>query len=154
MGQNGMSMLDANGAVLDKICVSKLPSNITEAAIRLECARHGAVTSCILQPDKEAAYITFASADMAATASRRIAGRVGVFGGNTAVEVKQVGEVPDHIKMSAAWGELPLVEQGPVIDPRDLPEYLRPREEKESKRKKSRNHSRSKKKKRKRSRSN
>merc|ERR1740130_601263 len=64
-------------AAIDKICISRLSKGVTDASIRLECARHGAVTSVILQGDGSAAYVTYATADMAANAMRRILGRSG-----------------------------------------------------------------------------
>lgn len=126
---------------MEKICISRLPAGVTESAVRLECARHGAVTSLILEADGTAAYVTFASAAMAATAVQRMPARLGVLGtGPEPIQVRLISEIPENVRLAAA---LP----GPVpeepMDPSELPEYLRPREERKRKRSKSRRKRRS-----------
>merc|ERR1719440_1625046 len=89
-------------AAIDKICISRLPKGVTDAALRLECARHGAVTSVILQGDGSAAYVTYATSDMAANAMRRILGRPGALGSSEPLEVHLIGEVPENVRLAPA----------------------------------------------------
>jgi len=140
---------------IDKICISRLPKGTTDAAIRLECARHGAVTSVILKGDGAAAYVTYANAEMAANAMRRILGRTGALGSTEPLEVHLIGEIPENVLLApAALVPEDVQDAFNAIDPSDLPEYLRPKEEvKKRKRSKSRQKSRSKSRKKKRSRS-
>eukprot|EP00927_Polykrikos_kofoidii_P082809 TRINITY_DN832_c0_g1_i1.p1 TRINITY_DN832_c0_g1~~TRINITY_DN832_c0_g1_i1.p1 ORF type:complete len:608 (+),score=100.45 TRINITY_DN832_c0_g1_i1:137-1960(+) len=125
---------DASGP--DKIAISNLPFNVTDAAIRTECARHGAVTSVILQPDGSVAYVSFASPEMATTALRRMGGKP-LFGGSDAVDVRIVSEMPDSVRLALTT---PRDMNAEHRDEKDLPEYLKP---KEGRRKRSRTRRRS-----------
>lgn len=137
---------------IDKICISRLPRGITDAAIRLECARHGAVTSVILQGDGSAAYVTYATSDMAANAMRRILGRPGALGSSEPLEVHLIGEIPENVRLAPAALAPEVVEDPPDFSM--LPEYLRPKEDrKKEKRSKSREKSRSRSRRKKRSKS-
>lgn len=137
---------------VDKICISKLPSGVTEAAVRLECARHGAITSVVLQGDGSAAYVTYANAEMALSAMRRILGRAGALGSSEPLDVRLVAEIPEHVRVAPAQN-LPE-ESTDQLTPSELPEYLRPKEDrKKEKRSRSRKKSRSKSRQKKRSKS-
>lgn len=158
--QGGMGPVVSDGSggyalgapAIDKICISRLPKGVTDATIRLECARHGAVTSVILQGDGSAAYVTYANAEMAANAMRRILGRPGALGSTESLEVHLIGEIPDNVRLASATFA-PEVQQDSV-DPSELPEYLRPKEDsKKKKRSKSRQKSRSRSRRKKRSKS-
>jgi len=131
------------GPALEKICISRMPQGVTESAVRLECARHGAVTSVILEADGSAAYVSFAAPDMAATAVRRMTGRPGVLGSTAEpLQVRLISEIPDSVRLAAV--PAPLAQE--PVNAADLPEYLRPREGKKKRgsrtRKKSRSRSR------------
>jgi len=137
---------------VDKICISKLPAGVTEAAVRLECARHGAVTSVVLQGDGAAAYVTYANADMALSSMRRILGRAGVLGSSQPLDVRLVAEIPEHVRVASASNSQEA--SADQLNPLDLPEYLRPKEDrKKEKRSRSRKKSRSKSRQKKRSKS-
>jgi len=123
---SALAVTTTSTPTLEKICISRLPQGVTESAVRLECARHGAVTSVILEADGSAAYVSFAAPDMAATAVRRITGRVGVLGSTTEpVQVRLISKIPDSVRLAA----LPAPPVGEPVDPVELPEYLRPRED-------------------------
>jgi len=158
--QGAMGALGADGSggyalgspAIDKICISRLPKGVTDATIRLECARHGAVTSVILQGDGSAAYVTYANAEMAANAMRRILARPSALGSTESLEVHLIGEIPENVRL-ASDTLAPEVELE-AIDPSELPEYLRPKEDtKKNKRSKSRQKSRSRSRRKKRSKS-
>jgi len=153
---DGMSAASAGSSAGAKhLCISRLPAGTTESAVRLECARHGPVSSVTLEADSGIAYVTFASADLAYTASQRLAGRAGLFGGSNSEppQVKLTSDIPNSMRMTSAI-QSPLVVEEPV-DPERLPAYLRPREDRKRKRSRSRRHtSRSKSRKKRRSRSN
>lgn len=153
--QDGGSGLTSGGAGFDKICISKLPQGITESAVRLECARNGAVTSVILDATGLTAYVGFAAGEMASMAVKRLTGRTGLFNGLAAdvVQVKLISDIPATVRVATLPGPT-LAEVEELVDPNDLPEYLRPKEErKKDKGRRSRSRkSRSKKRKRSRSR--
>lgn len=130
----------ASAQVQDKIYISKLPDGVTEGAVKLECARHGAVTSVILEADGSGAYVAFASADMAAIAARRMSGRPGLLG-STEVGVRLISEVPENVRLAAVALVPTQFEED--VNIADLPEYLKPREERKKKRSRSRRRSRS-----------
>merc|ERR1740121_3513585 len=88
-GREGAGFSHAQGTNNEKVCISRLPRGITESAVRLESARHGAVTSVIMEENGTTAYITYAAGEMAAAAVRRLSGRSGLFGG-LAIEPVQV----------------------------------------------------------------
>jgi len=138
--QDGAGALAMSSPALDKLCISRLPVDVTDSAVRLECARHGAVTSVILEADGSAAYITFAGVEMAASAMRRISGKIGILGSLEPLDVKLVSEVPDSVRLAA---ELPPEHIVQVVDPADLPDYLKPRTERKRRHSRSRRRSRS-----------
>lgn len=110
---------------LDKVAI-KLPPGVSEAAVRLECARHGVLTAVVLEPDGSAAYVCFASSDMAQLAVRRMANKSGIFGGSEPLQIKLISELPESARNVAVQVAPALSDEQPV-NPADLPEYLRPR---------------------------
>merc|ERR1712217_470847 len=146
--QQGFPMGAVMQPTIEKICISKMPLGTTESAVRLECARHGAVKSVILEVDGSAAYVTFATPLMAETAVKRMSGRVGILGSAAdPVKVKLISELPDHVRHAV----IPLPQDTEIQTLEELPEYLKPRVEKKKPKKRSR--SRDRKKKRKKSKS-
>ncbi|CAE8614094.1 unnamed protein product [Polarella glacialis] len=111
---------------VEKVCI-KLPPGTSESAVRLECARHGAVTSVILEADCSTAYVSFATSEMAVMAVRRMSNKPGVLGGSEGVQIKLISEIPENIRLASVALAVPTLEEPPV-DPAELPEYLRPRE--------------------------
>ena len=87
---------------LDKVALSRLPKGVTEAQVRLECARYGALTAVVLEEGTTngsgvTAYVCYASSDMAQLAVRRMTGaKIGVFG-NEPVQVKLISELPESV---------------------------------------------------------
>lgn len=139
------------------LCMGGLPRGTAESAVRLECARHGAVSSVIVEADGCTAYVTFAAPEMASRAASGLAGRTGLFGlpPEVGLQVRLLGEIPDSIRLAASLPPAPLeggIAQEPV-DPSELPEYLRPREDRKKNRSRSRRRKKSKSRKRRRSRS-
>jgi len=137
--QDGVSRMAAGGQ--EKVCISKLPRGVTESAVRLECARHGAVTSVILEADGLTAYVTYAAAEMAAATVRRLSDRPGLFGGlaTEPVQVRLTNEIPESVRLATSLsGTAPSAE---LIDPANLPAYLQPKEERKKKRSRSRRRS-------------
>lgn len=113
----------------DKICISRLSPGITVAAIRLECARHGTVISVMLDEDGTAAYVTFASPEMAGTASRRMTGRIGVLNATEPLELRVITDVPETARFASVGPSTGVFDNR--ADPGELPEYLRPRGERQ-----------------------
>lgn len=132
-----LSMAAAGVGGPEKICISRLPVGINESAVRLECARHGAVTSVVMHGD--VAYVSFAQADMATVAAKRLADRRELFGSppTDPPQVDVVYEVPDAVRLAASLPLSGSSVQEPV-DPALLPEYLRPRKERKRKKRRSR----------------
>lgn len=130
----GFPMAAVVSPTIEKICISKMPLGTTESAVRLECARHGAVKSVILEVDGSAAYVTFANPTMAETAVKRMSGRVGILGSAAdPVKVKLIGELPDHVRHAVIPG--PADTEIQTLD--ELPDYLKPRVEKRKTKKRS-----------------
>lgn len=124
----------------DKICISGLPSDASTSTIRLECARHGAVTTVIVPASGGTAYVSFAAAEMAAHAARRLVGRSAALGCGDPLEVRLISELPLHARLAGP----PDVLSGEIVDPMDLPAHLRPRDDrKRQRRSRSRRRSRS-----------
>ena len=84
------------------MALSRLPQGITEAQIRLECARHGALTTVVLEEGNGngsgvTAYVCYASSDRAQYAVRKMTGaKIGLFGGEP-VQVKLISELPESV---------------------------------------------------------
>lgn len=83
------------------MALSRLPQGITEAQIRLECARHGALTTVVLEDGGNGsgvtAYVCYASSDRAQYAVRKMTGaKIGLFGGEP-VQVKLISELPESV---------------------------------------------------------
>ena len=84
------------------MALSRLPKGVTEAQVRLECARYGALTAVVLEEGTTngsgvTAYVCYASSDMAQLAVRRMTGaKIGVFG-NEPVQVKLMSELPESV---------------------------------------------------------
>lgn len=112
---------------LDKVHVGKMPPGVTESAVRLEASRHGAVTSVILEADGSAAYVSFATADMAANAVHRMNGRTPFAGASQPLEVRLTAEIPDNVRLAAT---IPAVSHEQIVDPSTLPSYLQPKQKK------------------------
>eukprot|EP00438_Fugacium_kawagutii_P001768 Skav227145 [mRNA] locus=scaffold133:573927:577159:- [translate_table: standard] len=113
---------------LDKIALSRLPS-VTEAQVRLECARHGALTAVVLDGASAngsgiTAYVCYASSDMAQLAVRRMSGAKIASFGNEPVQVKLISELPESVR-SLAVPTAPALTEAQPINPQQLPEYLR-----------------------------
>lgn len=107
----------------DNIFITPLPPGCTDAAVKMECARHGAVTSVVIQTDGTSAYVSFASADMATTAWKRMHGKTGILGAIEPLEVKLTSVLPDQIRLAM---QLPAGQSGgEKRDENELPEYLR-----------------------------
>lgn len=127
--------------VPDKLMISALPMGVTETSVRMECARYGIVSSLVLHSDGAAAYIGFATSDMAGAAARGMANRPGVLGGTEPLEVKLIAEFPESVRFAAAV--LPQVPLDEPHDPSELPEHLKPREDREKPKRRRRSASRS-----------
>lgn len=117
----------------EKLRISRLPPGVTDSAVRLECARHGAVTSVLLDNDGSTAYVTFAAPDMAASALRRIGSKPCAFGTTAEVPVRLqlVNEIPDSVRLAPLRPAVAFTEPADLAE---LPEHLRPRAEKKRKR--------------------
>jgi len=107
----------------DKICISPLPLGVGESAIRAECARHGAVTSVVIQAETQTAYVCFAAPEMADMAQKRMGGKI-LFGGTIPTDVQLISEMPEKVRFSMVV--TPQVRQEPINE-KDLPEYLKPK---------------------------
>lgn len=118
----------------ERLCISPLPPGTTESRVRLECARHGAIVSVILEASGNAAYVTFAAPDMAAAASRWLS-RPGALGGVEPLNVRVVSEIPDKVRLGAS---LSMQASDEPTSLTDLPEYLRPHEDRDRKQRRSR----------------
>lgn len=124
-GQQSMGLAVGSPAVFfDKIHIRHLPPGVSDQAVRAECARHGAVTSVILEADGTAAYASFGNAEMAMHAVLRMSGRMPFPGASKALEVQLTNEIPDSIRLAAAVPES-LTNETPV-NPADLPDHLKP----------------------------
>jgi len=152
LGNNGKREAQPQGSAvaavaaptIEKICISKMPLGTTESSVRLECARHGAVKSVILEVDGSAAYVTFANPQMAETAVKRMSGRIGILGSAAdPVKVKLISELPDHVRHAV----IPGPQETDIQTLEELPEYLKPRIEKKKPKKRSRSRDRRKKRK-------
>jgi hypothetical protein len=113
---------DGGAVPFDKVRICRLPPNVTESSVRLECARYGAVVSVILEADAGVAYAAFAMAEMAGNAVRRMSGRE-LLGSTEPLDVQAVAEVPETVRLAPALPQEVFREP----DPADLPEYLKPR---------------------------
>ncbi|CAE7194038.1 unnamed protein product [Symbiodinium pilosum] len=120
-GDSGLAL----PTTLDKVAI-RLPPGVSEAAVRLECARHGVLTAVVLEPDSSAAYVCFSSSDMAQLAVRRMANKSGIFGGSEPLQIKLISELPESAR-NAAVPVVPALSDAQPVNPADLPEYLRPR---------------------------
>jgi len=117
----------------DKIHIRHLPPGVTDQTVRAECARHGAVTSVILEADGAAAYASFGNAEMAMHAVLRMSGRMPFPGATKALEVQLTNEIPDSIRLAAA---IPETSNEAPVNPADLPDYLKPKDMREGFRRK------------------
>lgn len=63
-----------------KIFIGNVPLGTSESTIRMECAKHGAVTSLQYSDDLGTAHVTFATPEMAQMALRRMRQQVLLFG--------------------------------------------------------------------------
>jgi len=113
---------------LDKVALSRLPQGITEAQIRLECARHGALTTVVLEDGGNGsgvtAYVCYASSDRAQYAVRKMTGaKIGLFG-TEPVQVKLISELPESVR-PLAQQSAPAFSEAQPINPQQLPQYLR-----------------------------
>lgn len=131
---DGVSIVPGSQLGLEKVAISKLPSGTTVATLRLECARHGAVTFAHVDAETNVAYISFASSDMATLAVRRMNNKVGVCGSVEAVQARLISEFPEQVRAAAAgsFASISVPMEEPSVDPADLPEYLRPRKKSRS----------------------
>lgn len=115
---------------LDKVALSRLPKGVTEAQVRLECARYGALTAVVLEEGTTngsgvTAYVCYASSDMAQLAVRRMTGaKIGVFG-NEPVQVKLISELPESVRSLAVPKTASAFSEVQPINPQQLPDYLR-----------------------------
>lgn len=128
-------------SVPDKLMISPLPMGVTETSVRMECARYGIVSSLVVHSDSATAYVGFATADMASAAARGMANRPGLLGGTDQVEVKLIAEFPDSVRFAAA--ALPQATLDEPHDPSELPEHLKPREDRDKPKRRRRSASRS-----------
>mmetsp|Transcript_35340 Transcript_35340/g.75321 ORF Transcript_35340/g.75321 Transcript_35340/m.75321 type:complete len:449 (+) Transcript_35340:104-1450(+) len=113
-----------------KIRFSKLNPATTEGELRLELARHGALSSVILDSESSTAYASFSSSlpSVAKSLSSRASSTL-----LDGVQVDLVYDLPERVRLAAAAAARKEVVEEP-LDPTTLPEHLR-RAKKERKRK-------------------